>query len=74
MPDSTGVLVIGVQPGFPADVAGLSRDDIITRINQQPVTSLETLKAAYAAYDAKPEPTLLEAQRFRRVSLYILKP
>ena len=74
LPDSTGVLVIGVQPGFPADVAGLSRDDIITRINQQPVTSLETLKAAYAAYETKPVPTLLEAQRFRRVSLYILKP
>ena len=74
LPDNTGVLVIGVQPGFPADVAGISRDDIIMKIKQQPVTSLEDIKAVYAAYEAKPEPTLLEAQRFRRVSLYILKP
>jgi serine protease Do len=72
--DSTGVVVIGVQPGYPADVAGLSRSDIITKINQQPVTSLDVIKAAQEAYQANPAPTLLEAQRNRRVSLYILKP
>jgi serine protease Do len=72
--DDTGVLVIGVQSGFPADVAGLSRGDVIMKINRQPVASLEVIKTAYAAYDAKPEPTLLEALRSRRVSLYILKP
>ena len=54
--------------------AGLSRGDVITKINQQPVNSLEVLKAAQSAYEAKPEPTLLEVQRNRRVSLYILKP
>ena len=69
-----GVLVIGVQPGYPADTAGLSRGDIITKINQQPVASLDVLKAAQTAYEAKPEPTLFEVQRSRRVSLYILKP
>lgn len=72
--DATGVLVIGVQSGFPADIAGISRGDVITKINQQPVDSLEVAKAAHAAYAAKPEPTLLETQRNRRVSLYILKP
>jgi serine protease Do len=72
--DDTGVLVIGVQPGFPADIAGLSRGDVIMKINQQPVGSLVVLKAAYAEYEAKPAPTLLEALRSRRVSLYILKP
>jgi serine protease Do len=70
----TGVLVIGVQPGFPADVAGLSRGDIITKINQRPVTSLDVAQKAQETYDAKPAPTLLETQRDRRVSLYILKP
>jgi serine protease Do len=74
LPDDTGVLVIGVQSGFPADVAGLTRGDVITKINQQPITTLEVIKNAYDGYDAKPAPTLLEAQRFRRVSLYILKP
>ena len=72
--DASGVIVIGVQPGFPADAAGLSRDDIIIKINQQPVASLEVIKAAQASYEAKPAPTLFEAQRNRRVSLYILKP
>ena len=72
--DANGVLVIGVQPGFPADVAGISRGDVITKINQQPVTSLEVVKAAHAAYEAKPGPTLIETQRNRRVSLNVLKP
>ncbi len=72
--DTTGVVVIGVQSGFPADVAGVSRGDIITKINQQPIASLDVIKAAHADYEAKPAPTLLETQRNRRVSLYILKP
>ena len=72
--DDTGVLVIGVQPGFPADVAGLQPGDIITKIGGRSVSSLEVIKAAHAAYIAKPGPTLCEAERDRRVSLYILKP
>ena len=72
--DTNGVVVIGVQPGFPADVAGLGRGDVITAINQQPITSLDVIKTAHAAYETRPAPTLLETQRNRRVSLYILKP
>jgi serine protease Do len=72
--DTTGVVVIGVQPGFPADVAGLSRGDIILKINQEPITSLDVIKTAHHAYEAKPAPNLLETQRNRRVSLYVLKP
>lgn len=74
MEDTAGVLVIGVQPGFPADVAGISRGDVITKINQQPITSLDVMRSAHTAYEANPAPTLLETQRNRRVSLYILKP
>jgi serine protease Do len=72
--DATGVLVIGVQPGFPADVAGLSRGDIITKINRQPLASLAVIQAVHAAYLAKPETVLIEALRNREVSLYVLKP
>ncbi len=72
--DDTGVLVIGVQSGFPGDIAGLSRGDIITKINQEPVVSLETAKKAHEAYTAKPAPTLFEVQHDRHVSLYIVKP
>jgi serine protease Do len=72
--DDSGVLVIGVQRGFPADVAGLARGDIITKINQSPVGSLDVLKAIDAEYTFKPAPTLFEVQRERRVSLVVLKP
>jgi len=72
--DASGVIVIGVQPGFPAAAAGVSRGDIITKINDQLVLSLDVIKAAQAAYETKPEPTLFEVQRNRRLSLYILKP
>ena len=72
--DDTGVLVIGIRPGYPAEEAGLAAGDIITRINRQPVTSLEGIRKVEEAYAGKPEPTLVEAQRDRRVALYILKP
>lgn len=72
--DDNGVVVIGVQPGFPADAAGLSRGDIITKINQQPVGTLDVIKTAQSAYEAKPAPTLFEVRRGSRVSLFILKP
>jgi serine protease Do len=72
--DDTGVLVIGVQRGFPADVAGIARGDIITKINQNPVSSVDVMKGIDAQYSEKPEPTLFEVQRERRVSLVVLKP
>jgi serine protease Do len=72
--DATGVVVIGVQPGFPADVAGLSRGDVIMKINQKAVNSLDVVKQTHADYEATPAPTLFEVQRNHRVSLYIVKP
>jgi serine protease Do len=69
-----GVIVLGVQAGFPAAVAGLAPGDIITRVNQQPLNELETLKNLYQQFDRKPESLLVEVMRDRRVSLYILKP
>lgn len=72
--DDTGVVVIGVQPGYPADIAGVTRGDIITKINQQSLRSLEQMRATHSTYVAKPGPTLFEVQRDRRVSLFILKP
>jgi serine protease Do len=72
--DAVGVLVIGVRPGFPADVAGLTAGDVVTTINRRPVDSLDVIKAAHAAYEARPEPVLFEAARDRRAALFILKP
>ena len=72
--DDTGVIVIGVQPGFPAAVAGLAPGDIITKINQQALTELEMLKRIYQQFEARPDSLLVEAMRDRHVSLYVLKP
>ena len=70
----TGVIVLGVQGGFPAAVAGLVPGDIVTKVNQQPVTELDLLKRAYQQFEAQPASLLVEAIRDRRVALYVLKP
>jgi serine protease Do len=72
--DETGVLVIGVQSGFPADLAGIAPGDVITKINQAPVVSLAAVQDALTSYNSKPGPVLIEADRDRRVSLFVLKP
>ena len=72
--DDAGVIVIGVQPGFPAAVAGLAAADIINRVDEQPLTTLNDLKRIYEAFETKPTSLLLSTTRDRRVSLYVLKP
>ena len=72
--DESGVVVLGVQPGYPAAEAGLARGDIITKIGTAPVAELGQLKAIYARYETKPSPQLIEAQRNRQISLYVIKP
>lgn len=72
--DAGGVLVIGVQSGFPANIAGIARGDILTKLNQQPLETLEVLKTAHGAYELKPEPVLVEVVRNRQISLCVLKP
>ena len=72
--DATGVIVLGVQSGYPAAAAGLVRGDIITKVGPAAITELKTLKALYQAYLTQPAPQLIEAQRNRRISLYVIKP
>jgi serine protease Do len=72
--DDTGVIVIGVQAGFPAASAGLAPGDVITKVDQQLLTSLDVLKKIYHSFEAKPASLLLLTTRDRRVSLYVLKP
>lgn len=72
--DDTGVIVIGVQAGFPAATAGLVPGDIITKVGQQSLGRLDALKKIYASFEANPASLLLQTTRDRRVSLYVLKP
>jgi len=74
LPDASGVLIIGVQRGFPGATAGLSVGDVITKVNDQTVDSLQVVQTAVEAYAANPASVLVEARRQFRVSLYVLKP
>jgi serine protease Do len=74
LPDSTGLLVIGVQPGFPAAVGGVTKGDVITSLNRKIIDDLDAAKAVYDAFVKKPEDLLVEARRGRRVALYVFKP
>jgi len=71
---SDGMVVIGVRPGYPAAVSGLTRGDIILKINRQDVTSLEIAKEQHDAYAVAPSSVLVETSRNHRVSLYVFKP
>ncbi|MBI4518831.1 MAG: DegQ family serine endoprotease [Deltaproteobacteria bacterium] len=42
--DAKGVVVSGVEPGSPADDAGLRRGDVIVEINQKPVKDLASYR------------------------------
>jgi len=72
--DDSGVIVTGIQSGYPADTAGILRGDVITKVNQQALVSLAQLKAEHQKYVDHPAPTLFEVQRDRHVTLCILKP
>jgi serine protease Do len=72
--DDTGMIVLGVRPGYPAAVAGLAHGAVITKINRQPIADLETARQLHGEYAANPVPTLVETIRQHRVALYVLKP
>lgn len=46
--DVKGVVITDVAPGGPAAQAGLQRDDVVTGINNRPVTALEDLRLMIA--------------------------
>ncbi|HWE35991.1 MAG TPA: trypsin-like peptidase domain-containing protein [Isosphaeraceae bacterium] len=50
-PKTKGVLVNGVVPDSPADKAGLKEGDVITRFDDTPVTSHESLRVQVATSD-----------------------
>ncbi len=72
--DANGLLVIGVQNGLPAAVAGLGRNDIITKINNQPVASLDLAKKLYDGFVEKPAPVLVEGEQDHQLFSHVLKP
>ncbi|AWB83670.1 serine protease [Corynebacterium liangguodongii] len=46
-----GAVVAGVEPGSPADKAGLKVGDVVTRLNERPIDSADALIAATRSQD-----------------------
>lgn len=69
-----GVQILGVLHAFPADKAGLQAGDIITRVNREPLQSLDQLRELHARSKESGESIFLEILRFRQVSYKVLKP
>ncbi len=51
LPAGQGVLVAGVQPGSPADLAGIHTGDIILEVNRQPANSVKKVEETIAKSD-----------------------
>jgi serine protease Do len=60
--DTSGVIIVGIQPGSPAERAGLQRGDVIREVNRQPVQSAQEMRDAIAKAD-NPDTLLLLVQR-----------
>jgi serine protease Do len=60
--ERSGVVIVGIQPGSPAERAGLQRGDVIREVNRQPVTSVQEMRDAIAKADNQ-DALLLLVQR-----------
>lgn len=69
-----GVVVVGIQPAFPAAEAGVRPGDIITSINRQPIRTIEDMEAIYEDYRSEPKRVMIEITRNHSVSFVVLRP
>ncbi len=72
--NSDGVIIVGLQEAYPADIAKLRRGDIVTKINRKIVASMQDVQQAYEDYEKDPRPMLFEVLRNREVQMAVLKP
>jgi len=68
--DPAGVVIQGLQPGSPAQVAGLRQGDVITSVNRQQVSGLSDLKKAVSK---SKDQLLLRIQRDNAALYMVLK-
>jgi serine protease Do len=64
-----GVVVVGVEPGSPADEAGIQKGDVLIEVNRQPVNSVDEVKERIK--DSKNEERLLVLVQRQNGKFYI---
>ena len=69
-----GFLVLGSKTAFPAAKAGIRSGDIISKIDREPVGSMDDLKQRHEEFSDDSDPLFIEVTRNYRTSLFILKP
>ncbi|HVS69679.1 MAG TPA: trypsin-like peptidase domain-containing protein [Phycisphaerae bacterium] len=74
IPYTQGVLVTGTRPGSPAERAQIEPDDIILRVGNKPVTSVEELQAAVDAWQKAPKAIEVDVRRDRGELIRMIKP
>ncbi len=72
-PKTKGVVVAGVEPGSPADEAGLQRGDVILEVNRQPVANESAYRNAVRKL-GKGKSALLLVRRGDNTIFMALKP
>lgn len=72
--NDSGFMVIGTQPAFPAERAELRPGDIILKVNNEELETLNDLQSVYDGYQDQPSKVLLEVSRNHRISLSVLQP
>jgi membrane-associated protease RseP (regulator of RpoE activity) len=70
----TGLRVIGLQPSFSAQDAGIALNDVIVSANKKPIRDFNDLQEIYQAYVKKPDKILLEVIRGQSTLFLVLKP
>ncbi len=66
---STGALIVTVDPGSPADVAGLKVGDVVTAVDGDKVDSKHTLAVRMVAYNTGDTLTLTVARGTQTLQL-----
>ena len=70
----SNLMVIGVRPGFPFDLAKIFPGDIILSVNRKKITSASELEKIYADLLKSDKKVLIELQRDNSISFHILNP
>jgi serine protease Do len=74
LPAIQGILVTGTRPGSPGETAQIRIGDIILKIDDKPVTNIDELRAAVAAWQKNPGLIGVSVQRDRAQIVLVIKP